>query len=478
MRYKDSTYKIEALKSRLFLIVLQYVANILIPDHHPEVFHFTKTTQEYSIIDKVIFHIFGGFLRWDAQYFVHISIYGYSYENTVAFFPLLPITIGVVSNFFHHFVSFISIEAISLLLYIIFNIIVFQLATIQLYKLTLLLFNGRTAHVAALLFCYNPASIFFVAPYTESLFSLLSFRVMLWCLKLYEKYRNHKSKINLIDGLVIIPTGLSLLTRSNGILNIGFIIFTFICLLKESLPLGGFRTKFLHFTSYICVTFCCAALSLVPFVFYQIYCYYRFCSNFDIDLPHTVKEYGISQRYVLPGEFNKYNQSWCYSQIPLAYSYVQQHYWNVGFLRYYELKQIPNFILAAPIVLFLMQKCIVHMYVNFDNKLLNYFVMHKNVIRHKKIRLHIVDPVLNVFVIHAFVLCTFCLLFVHIQVSTRMLCSASPVLYWYCAVYLDASSLKSLYWTYQSKSELLVKVYFLSYYIIGTVLFCNFLPWT
>ena len=33
---------------------------------------------------------------------------------------------------------------------------------------------------------------------------------------------------------------------------------------------------------------------------------------------------------------------WCDKLIPLPYSYIQDSYWNLGFLRYFELKQIPN----------------------------------------------------------------------------------------------------------------------------------------
>lgn len=39
---------------------------------------------------------------------------------------------------------------------------------------------------------------------------------------------------------------------------------------------------------------------------------------------------------------------WCSNVPPLIYGYVQGKYWNVGFLRYWTLQQLPNFIIAAP----------------------------------------------------------------------------------------------------------------------------------
>ncbi|XP_050269403.1 GPI mannosyltransferase 2-like [Quercus robur] len=41
---------------------------------------------------------------------------------------------------------------------------------------------------------------------------------------------------------------------------------------------------------------------------------------------------------------------WCKARVPLLYNFIQSHYWGVGFLRYFQLKLLPNFLLASPIL--------------------------------------------------------------------------------------------------------------------------------
>ncbi|KAM7473844.1 hypothetical protein LguiB_021087 [Lonicera macranthoides] len=66
----------------------------------------------------------------------------------------------------------------------------------------------------------------------------------------------------------------------------------------------------------------------VPFIAFQAYGYYNIC------LGRSVEE----------------TRSWCKARIPLLYNFIQSHYWGLGFLRYFQLKQLPNFLLAFPIL--------------------------------------------------------------------------------------------------------------------------------
>lgn len=71
----------------------------------------------------------------------------------------------------------------------------------------------------------------------------------------------------------------------------------------------------------------------------------------------------VYQHYVLPFEiFCPERGDWCHTQLtpnfPFTtvsfYNHIQDHYWNVGFLKYWTINNIPNFVLAMPnIVVFL-----------------------------------------------------------------------------------------------------------------------------
>lgn len=83
-----------AFSTRILLIILQAISNLIIPDHNANVFtspedpNLRKTNADV-IVDKLL----GGMKRWDAQYFIHIAQFGYTYENCLAFFPLFPLLV-------------------------------------------------------------------------------------------------------------------------------------------------------------------------------------------------------------------------------------------------------------------------------------------------------------------------------------------------------------------------------------------------
>jgi len=317
-------------------IHVQVLFNYLIRDHDAKVFN-PPSSVKPNAADQVVDFALGGFRRWDAVYFLHIAEHGYTYENTLAFFPLFPLIIRGVANsslcLLQYCMSYASVLLLSAALV---NIVFFVLSAMTLYKLgRIILGSDALAYRAAQFYCINPASIFFSAAYSESCYVLLTFRGML----LLERGHWISSAIFF---------ALSGAARSNGLVNIGFLlhraIYDVVALLhvraKNGISLSEFGLN-------ICRISALLVLCVVPFAAFQYRAYTVYCNRFASyqDLPEHIRQYGIEMGYRMP---YMGPSVWCSSSFPLSYSYIQSSHWNVGFLNYYEWKQIPNFLLATP----------------------------------------------------------------------------------------------------------------------------------
>jgi Gpi18-like mannosyltransferase len=175
--------------------------------------------------------------------------------------------------------------------------------------------SNKMAHesvgmAAALLFCINPASIFMSAVYSESLFALCTFR------------------------------GLGLLDRcaiSHGTHHPGMLLGMHVSTLHWPRRRGAtacstavrpsiqflltVHLAFFHFRQptalrlLLCLVQCCVAVA--PFAALQLHAYLSLCVNTGTPRP------------------------FCGDALPLASSFVQRHYWDVGPFRYWTLAQVP-----------------------------------------------------------------------------------------------------------------------------------------
>lgn len=476
-----------ALTSRIIVLVLQFVFNTLCPDHEADAFKRPiDLLEKTSLCDTVIEYLFGGLARWDGEHFLHIAKYGYTYESSLAFYPLYPLLIRIVSVPIRRIFFVLNSRSAMLVAAVLINVVCFIKSAVIFYDLSrAVLKKSNIAYKAAVLYCINPASIFFSAVYSESLFAYLTF---------YSMLRSVRS-----DSYVAFPIGLSVLTRSNGIINIGFPMYFQLKKLFHSYT-GNLSCKTICKFMFSSITLkhlyaMCNTIiiSMVQFILLQIYNYIIFCiPNPDQIIRPEVIAHSAAYNLTLLGNDNV---EWCYSRIPIAYSYIQKKYWNVGFLSYYEMKQIPNFVLAFPI-LYIMIKCIKEYFVEHKRYFytLGFVKRIENNEYYKKKKYPIE---MLVFVVHGLFLTVFCIFFVHIQVSTRLICSASPLMYWYCALSACCVSGKSdddayefeenvsskwkVYFLTQKNytlQERFLLSYFLGYTILGCFMFPNFLPWT
>lgn len=473
-----------AVSSRIVVFTLQFAANYFIKDHEPNVFKKPRIQISPQFEGNILEVLTEGLTRWDAQYFLHIAEYGYTYENTLAFFPLFPLILRflalpfqIIANNAFHITAvpfFLTTHDTLVLMSIVLNSVLFVHSALLLHRLTLKVTkNEMISYISALLFCVNPASIFFSAAYSETLFCFLTLNALLYI-----------ESGHLMWGSVLI--GLSSMARSNGLISIGYIAHRLLKTKKNSLSIV--------FSVIVFVS--CVIFSSLPFVAYQFYCYTKYCVTSEHRLPEVITSHAQLNGYVLPGV----RSPWCDAPIPLAYSYVQKHYWNVGFLNYYEIKQIPNFALAFPVLA------------------LTFFGVFKFVRSHGWTLVYlgfvsgspaaILPTSCFPYISHLFALAVFSTLCVHVQVSTRLIFSSCPAIYWLCAevvfskmsvskeyaaaiklsktsnAFFEPLANKKSKWKTLIMTErflgnaLLIRYYFFAYLMAGTAVFANNLPWT
>ncbi|CAN0910353.1 GPI mannosyltransferase 2 [Linum grandiflorum] len=251
---------------------------------------------------------------WDSVYFVRIAQCGYEYEQSYAFFPLLPVSMSLLSRtVLAPLVPLIGFRAVLALAGYAVSNAAFVLAAVYLYRLSVMILGSpEVALQASVLFCFNPASIFYSSIYTESLYSLSSLGGL----------------YHLISGastVSVIWFALSACARSNGVLNAGYFCFQTLHQVYDAVFLkkrASLAVQVLILGVLRCIC------TFAPFVAFQAYGYRNLC------LEHTLDE----------------TRPWCNAKIPLLYNYIQGRYWGVGFLRYFQFKQLPNFLLASPIL--------------------------------------------------------------------------------------------------------------------------------
>lgn len=449
-----------AVTSRLITIFVQFISNVSMPNHNADAYKNPGYIKPVTLSDNIVELLFSGFRRWDAEYYLQIAENGYIYENSLAFYPIFPFLINIIARSIACIIGdIISFQLLILIVAITINFVAFIYAAQALFRLSLLVFhyNVRMSKLVVFLFCFNPATIFFSAAYCESLFAWTSFVIM------------EKSLIGL-NKSIIIPLSVNLLCRSNGLVNLGFIIYATLRNIVEH-----FDSTVAHLLKLVFIT----SSSFIFYIVYQTYVYFLFCSNLSIQHPRIYQEYGMLNNYVLSGSATK-SSEWCNYSIPISYSYIQSKYWNVGFLRYYEFKQIPNFLLALP-VLSVAIWCI-HNYVKDNLYLCLRLGFNK--------QLKILASYKYVFMVHGIFLVSSCIFFIHIQVSTRFILSTSPIVYWFIAEKIlidcqdmshDKTSLRHFVRYVLEENKTFSKYiifWFVSYFLLGIALFSNNYPWT
>ena len=378
-----------------FIPLIKILLNHSIPDHESDGFQ-----SPFNIIlpvnsthlDSAVEFALSGYARWDGQYFLHIATLGYTHENCLVFFPLYPF----LMRFPALLIFYLSFHSLSwwnscLISSLLINITSSFIAAKFLYLITLRLFGSQKfAYLTWQLFCFSPATIFFIAPYSESLFCALTFVGIYYC-------------INYQFLLASIFFGLSGSTRSNGLINIGFLVYF-------SMKAIIFRKQ--NLSNVIGVTVLSVTFATLPFLCYQYYAFRLFCHHqplYPQDTPSIIQDYLLNKNFTLPGE---QIPKWCEHIIPFSYSAIQSQYWNVGFLQYFQWKQLPNFLLATPVLILVL----LYAYTYVKENLLSLVWSRNDYVRDKH---HVLfRPEADcAFAAHSAFLALFSFFFAHVQVN-------------------------------------------------------------
>lgn len=118
-----------AIASRLILFCIQIVANNVVSDHAADAFRSPKPINfKENFLEKFLNFFVSGFRRWDAEYFLHIAEYGYTYEHTLAFYPLYPGILNIFGKVFNFTMPYVSLRCTLLITGIVLNVYFFHRA--------------------------------------------------------------------------------------------------------------------------------------------------------------------------------------------------------------------------------------------------------------------------------------------------------------------------------------------------------------
>ncbi|KAJ1723026.1 ER membrane glycoprotein subunit of the GPI transamidase complex-like protein [Coemansia erecta] len=398
-------------------------------------------------------------VRWDAFYFVHIADAGYVYEQEHAFFPLLPLLMRMLnSTVLLPLASAVGRQLSLIVAGVIVSNVSFVLAAATLYKLGAeTMRNERLAYIAALMYVIAPSNIFMSAVCTESLFALVVFLAMLFIGR-----RNYL----LAAGCL----GISGLCRSNGLVYAGFFIWNMVIRgdIWQGYAANSGNRLVAALVRRMLAALLLVGLSAAGFVAFEVYGRNRLCNG-----PAALADV-LSKR------------PYCTSTWSTIYGFVQAEYWNVGFLRYYTLQQLPNFLLAAPMIALSLAG--LWTYLAYDPvRLATLGWIHGG--RSLGAKPDTADAVAAAYfgaelLPHMYLwalLLGVATTTMHVQVITRFF-SSVPAVFWFAAhvVAKAAARKEGLASAQASRSKRwaswIVVGYFVGYGLVGVVLFSNFFP--
>ena len=400
----------QALLSRVVILITMAISDGMIPDHNPgdDVARFSASSGAFSTFSKWDSAYYLRLAHIGHYTSPQLLAFYPTYSFMIRFLAewMTTITSANVSSEQYVVVAAIVVSNASFLL----SVVVLRQLIRELF---LAPHDDVIPHTAVLSYIWNPGNVFFASAYTESLYALCSFtgmwQLMLanksptmmrtslhtlaasYCFLLASSVRSN-GLLNVIFALLF---GLSIVVNrpswlARGVLFVPWIVVTlstvvpFVvfnghmhALVCPALGLGvGEGVGMSYAAEHNCATSVSTGVSAMG----------RgggvhLCGNSDVDPSSSSwwhsNAVDVALRWLLPGRalfaLTAFSQpdararqvgvgsegegavhlAACCARSPVGcsmYSAVQRQYWEVGVLRYFRWNQVPNFILAAPIV--------------------------------------------------------------------------------------------------------------------------------
>ncbi|KAL8703578.1 MAG: hypothetical protein Q9201_003251 [Fulgogasparrea decipioides] len=327
---------------KLLLLTVAYTSPA--PGYDTSTTILTSTTDQYadskSCITEILQVLVIKLTRWDAIYFTQVAQRGALFEQEWAFgwgFARFLSLVGPIRFGLHDGALATAVAGIFT------SNTAHLLSVLVLYQMTMLIAahaasyrSMSVAFIAASLHILSPAGLFLSAPYAESCFSFLNLSgFYLYALSLKEDCNKRHSRRDislLLSGLLF---GVATTFRSNGLLS--GLLFC-LDLLRAAVRMTT------HIQSGNLMSDLRRSTFLVM-------------SGGVMALGSFTPQYLAYQEYCLAPELH-HRPLWCTRRIPSIYTWVQDRYWNVGFLRYWTASNAPLFLLAAPVLLIMIMSVV------------------------------------------------------------------------------------------------------------------------
>jgi phosphatidylinositol glycan class V len=419
--------------TRIMMILALILSNICLPDHN------ATGVYTFELEDIEISNVWLSFTKWDAAYFLQIARNGYQFESSFAFFPLYPLCIKFVGMFIAKLTS-LSDNISTIVAGVVVSNVCFVITVALLwFLLKELQVTEKVRVYSVFLFCLNPANVFFASIYSESFYSCFAFGGMLF----WEKRRY---------AMALLLFLLASSTRSNGIFNVIFLLCHVVVkqlmaafrIYQGNNYTGGCYFSFFWKGVMIGIAGCVCTL---PYIMYSAYSHRHLCPKIVADgsihapvllslfSPFEIFDANLSTSFDSESEtvlFQCSDQSFIE-----VYGSIQYNYWNVGFMRYYSLKQLPNFFLASPVLL-ICGWILKHYFEIFSNCLKSSNSNQAHQKYFKTLYMFLLDNGNMIpYLVHMMAVVLVAIFYSHIQISTRLIFSSCPLVCYHICHLID-----------------------------------------